>query len=82
MTQAQILGIVRAILTSAGGALITQGIVTDAQLNDVIGAILIVGGALWSYLQKKQAHAALVTAAATGKVEPATATSSLTSPHA
>lgn len=81
MTQAQILGIVRAILTSLGGALVTQGIVTNAQLSDVIGAILIVGGAVWSWLQKKQAHAALVTSVATGVVTPEKATSTLTSPH-
>lgn len=81
MTQAQILGLVRAVLTSLGGALVTQGIVTNAQLSDVIGAILIIGGAVWSYLQKKQAHAALITAAATGVIAPPTATSTLTSPH-
>jgi hypothetical protein len=82
MDQATLLGILRAVLTSAGGALVANGVFTSAQWSDVVGAVLIIGGAAWSYIQKRQAHAALVTAAATNIPAPATIASTLTSPHA
>jgi len=78
MTQAELLGILRAALTAGGGYLVTSGVFTSAQWQDVVGAVLIVGGALWSYIQKKQAHAALVTAAKTQVATPATIASPIT----
>lgn len=81
MTQAEMLGIVRAVLTSAGGGLVANGVVSSADWQTIVGAVVIVAGALWSWLQKKQAHTALVNAAQTGVIAPATATSAISPAH-
>ena len=52
-------GIIRHILTSAGGALVTSGVLTNGQVQDGIGAIMILGGIGWSLWQKAAARKAL-----------------------
>lgn len=55
MNGQQIQGIVRHILTTLGGSLVTAGVVTEGQLETLIGALVIVGGVAWSCWQKRQA---------------------------
>ena len=65
MDQDTALGIFRAILTSAGGALVTNGVFTSTQWQDVVGAAVIVAGAIWSVINKRQHAAAIKVALAT-----------------
>lgn len=47
-----ILGIVRHLLTTAGGTLITKGVITSTTLDQGVGALLTVTGVAWSIAQK------------------------------
>jgi len=47
-------GVVRHLLTAGGGALVTKGVVSDGQLELVIGAIITIAGVIWSALAKKK----------------------------
>ena len=47
-------GIVRHLLTAGGGALVTKGAISDAQLELAIGAIITIAGVIWSALAKKK----------------------------
>lgn len=53
MTQEQFLGVVRHVLTAAGGILIAQGLVQDGMWTELTGATLSLVGVLWSFLSKK-----------------------------
>jgi hypothetical protein len=55
MTQEQVLGMLRHILTVAGGALVTRGYIDDAQLIEAIGIATSLVGFVWSYLAKRKA---------------------------
>lgn len=48
MTADQITGILRAVLTALGGYLVGKGIVDQATATQVIGALVTLGGAVWS----------------------------------
>lgn len=48
MTSDQITGILRAILTALGGYFVTRGWLSSDTVNEVIGAVLTLGGAAWS----------------------------------
>lgn len=54
MTQEQVLGIVRHVLTFAGGLLIMKGIIDESQLTEVIGGISGLIGTVWSIVAKKK----------------------------
>lgn len=47
------LGLIRHILTSAGGALMTKGVITATVLDQGVGAIITLVGIVWSALEKK-----------------------------
>jgi hypothetical protein len=49
-TTDQYLGLIRHLLTVAGGALVAKGVVSDQVLNDVIGAVMTLIGFGWSML--------------------------------
>jgi hypothetical protein len=49
----QILGLVRHILTFAGGILVTKGIVSEGVSIEVIGGIMTIVGSIWSVVSKK-----------------------------
>ena len=49
----QILGFIRHALTLAGGALITQGLFTEAELLEAVGAASTLIGFVWSWLDKR-----------------------------
>ncbi len=66
MDQETALGIFRAILTSAGGALVTNGVFTSTQWQDIVGVAVIIAGAAWIAYNKRQHKVAVAVAAATG----------------
>lgn len=48
-----VMGVVRALLSGAGGLLVTKGYIGSSDLEVVIGAIVTVVPIVWSVLQKK-----------------------------
>lgn len=62
MSSDDIQGIIRHVLTTAGGALVTQGLLTSGQLSDLIGAVMVIGGIGWSLYQKAGQRKALAAA--------------------
>ena len=53
--KATILGIIRHVLTIAGGALGSTGIATNGDIELIIGGLLAVVGIVWSVVEKKKA---------------------------
>ena len=53
MDKAQIMGMVRHVLTTLGGILASKGYIGESDVEIVVGAVVIVAGALWSVMQKK-----------------------------
>ncbi len=49
----KIKGIVRHVLTFAGGYLITAGILDEQMLMELVGAIITITGFAWSFISKK-----------------------------
>jgi hypothetical protein len=47
-------GIVRHILTAAGGALVTKGMIAQTELELAIGAVITLAGVIWSALAKRK----------------------------
>ena len=47
-------GIVRHILTAAGGALVAKGALGEAELEMAVGALITIIGVVWSALAKKK----------------------------
>jgi hypothetical protein len=52
MKKEQVLGIVRHILTFAGGVLVAKGIATEALSQELIGAVITLIGGIWSIVAK------------------------------
>jgi hypothetical protein len=57
MNQEQVLGIVRHILTFAGGIVVSRGLLDEATMTAVVGAIITIGGAAWSILAPEKTAA-------------------------
>lgn len=53
MNKEKVLGIIRHILTFAGGFAVAKGIVDAEYSQEIIGAIVTVVGAIWSIKSKK-----------------------------
>jgi hypothetical protein len=53
MNKDQLLGIVRHGLTFVGGLLVTKGLMDAGMVEQVMGALMTVVGALWSVFSKK-----------------------------
>jgi hypothetical protein len=51
----QILGIVRHSLTFIGGILITKGLIDESILNELMGGVIALTGAIWSIVVKNKA---------------------------
>lgn len=51
-----ILGLVRHVLTTIGGGLVTKGTLDEEMLSQVVGAIIALIGVGWSVWQKRQAR--------------------------
>ena len=54
MNRAQLLGIVRHILTTLGGGLILSGTLTEIELSDAVGAVITLVGIAWSVYSKRK----------------------------
>jgi hypothetical protein len=52
LTKEQFLGIVRHTLTFVGGILLTRGLIEVSAVEEISGAILTLGGTLWSIFSK------------------------------
>ena len=52
--QAALLGVIRHVLTAAGGALVANGALTGDELQTAVGAISALVGVMWSVLSKRQ----------------------------
>jgi hypothetical protein len=57
MNKEQVLGIVRHILTFGGGIVVSRGLLDEATMTAVVGAVITIGGALWSILAPEKAAA-------------------------
>lgn len=62
MNSDDIQAIIRHVLTSVGGALVTSGLITSGQEQDAIGALMVLGGIGWSLWQKRSQRKALAAA--------------------
>lgn len=57
MNKEQVLGVVRHVLTFGGGYVVAKGFLDEATMTAVVGAIITIGGALWSILAPEKASA-------------------------
>ena len=48
-------GIVRHVLTAAGGALVARGYIAETELELVVGAVVTLAGVIWSAIAKRKA---------------------------
>jgi hypothetical protein len=53
MNKETILGVVRHVLTFAGGILIAKGFIEESVAQEVIGATMTLVGSIWSIIAKK-----------------------------
>ena len=53
MNWEMISGFIRHLLTFGGGFLVTSGLLDSAQLETAVGAIIAIGGVLWSIWAKR-----------------------------
>lgn len=56
MDSAVIGGIVRTILATFGGILVSKGVLDDGTLQAIIGGVITVGTGVWSVIQKRKAE--------------------------
>lgn len=54
MSKEQLLGILRHVLTFVGGVLVLQGWLDEGLVQETIGAVATLVGAVWSVLDKKK----------------------------
>jgi len=52
MTQEQVLGVVRHVLTAVGGILIAKGLVGEGNWTELTGAVMTLAGVIWSIKSK------------------------------
>ncbi|HXZ02283.1 MAG TPA: hypothetical protein VEI03_19975 [Stellaceae bacterium] len=64
MSRDDVLAILRHVLTTAGGALVTNGVLSASQLQDGVGAVVVLAGIAWSLFNKMQHRRALAAAQA------------------
>ena len=53
MGKAEIMGLVRHILTFGGGYLVAQGSLTEADMTSAVAAGMTLVGIVWSYMNKR-----------------------------
>lgn len=53
----QSLGLVRHLLTFAGGILVTKGLVDEGLSQEILGGLMTVIGGIWSIVSKKKSGA-------------------------
>ena len=50
MNKERILGLIRHVLTFGGGIVVSQGYLDEATATQVIGALVTIAGAVWSFV--------------------------------
>lgn len=53
LTKEQIMGIIRHTLTFVGGIFIMKGLVDEPIVNEIVGGVMTLTGAIWSIVEKK-----------------------------
>ena len=51
----QLSGLIRHVLTFVGGIIVTKGLIDESLVQEVIGGIMTLVGAVWSIIAKKKA---------------------------
>jgi hypothetical protein len=46
----------RHILTTLGGVLVSKGLIESSMVEPLVGALLVIGGVVWSIIQKRAAQ--------------------------
>jgi hypothetical protein len=54
LTKEQLLGIVRHTITFIGGLLVMKGLVDDSIVQEILGGVTTLVGAIWSIVDKKK----------------------------
>lgn len=67
MNRTQILGLIRHILTFAGGAAAAQGLGSEGEWTEIIGGVVAITGAVWSIVEKNRAKPVTANAERGGK---------------
>lgn len=55
MNKEKIMGIVRHVLTFGGGVAVARGYIDEATMVQVVGAVVTIAGAVWSYIAPEKA---------------------------
>jgi hypothetical protein len=55
LTKEQLLGIVRHAVTFIGGILVMKGIIDDSIVQEILGGVTTLAGAIWSIVDKNKA---------------------------
>lgn len=55
MSKEKVLGIVRHVLTFAGGLLVTRGLLNEALSQELVGGLVTIIGIVWSVVSKNPA---------------------------
>ena len=55
MNKEQVLGIVRHVLTFGGGWLVAKGILDEGTVLEIVGAVITILGAVWSFIAPEKA---------------------------
>lgn len=53
MDKAQVMGIIRHLITSGAGVAATLGYVESSEVEGIVGAVLLLAGVAWSMAHKK-----------------------------
>jgi hypothetical protein len=53
LTKEQVLGIVRHALTFVGGIVVMKGLIDESTVNEIVGSVITLTGAIWSVIAKK-----------------------------
>lgn len=51
-----VIGIVRHLVTAGGAYLVSEGVITSSQQNDLLGSALFLAGVAWSAYEKYKTH--------------------------
>lgn len=55
MTWEMMAGLLRHLLTFGGGFVVAKGWIDEASMTAVVGAVVTIGGAVWSMMAKRRA---------------------------
>lgn len=56
MSQEQVLGMIRHILTTVGGIIVAKGVTDEGTMTAIVGGLVAVAGVVWSIWSNKQSQ--------------------------